>query len=412
MTPVSIIIPAWNLWNLTHQCLESIARALSADNLHANVEIIVVNNGSTDATKEALAPTLARLFGENGKEVRLAENMGFAKGCNTGAAAATHPLLLFLNNDTIVTKGFLQPLVHTLTHSQHIGMTAPLLLYPDNTLQHCGITFTPTLAPRHLYEFYPATHPLIKKNRTLQALTGAAFLIPTPLFHDCGGFHEAYKNGFEDIDLCVQVRKKKLSLLCVHSSVVYHLASQSPGRFDHDPHNARILTERCAQHLSPDMHKILTKDGLTPTLDSILRLMANMSAQKEAALTNYFQKEFHEEKCQRRLEAEPLWFTGYILLSTHYAQHAQWDNSLKTLTRLLTLAPTKAHWQIFLKTSTTAKNTQHIENAKNTLNTISEHEQKHQENKQKAEQIHANALEHNDAILQKLAKDWLEKYTQ
>ncbi len=410
MTPVSIIIPAWNLWHLTKQCLESIATSLTADGLHGMVEVIVVNNGSTDDTNDVLPPTLDGLFGEHGKEVRLTENMGFSKGCNAGAAAANHPLLFFLNNDTLVTRGFLPPLVHALETEKSVGAVGPLLLYLNDTVQHVGIAFTPTSAPRHFYELFPASHPLIHKKRRLQAITGAALLTPAALFMECGCFYEAYINGYEDIDLCTQIRKKKLFSMCIPQSHVYHLCSQSPGRFDHDTHNSTLITHRCAPHIAPDIHKILMQDGFTPMLDSTLQLYFSLPHQKEAALTNTFKKNFDEETCKRRLEAHPLWFQGHILLAEEYARHSRWDEALEVLTRLITFAPIKEHWILFTKAARAAHNTTMQALGEKNIQKILSHEQQYDKNLIKARDIHSCLMQNNEPQLQALYAKWPTQY--
>lgn len=71
---VSIVIPAWNLWDMTLRCLESLARHTAPDHL----EVIVVDNGSTDATVTELASAGEALFGPRFIAARLSENQGFA----------------------------------------------------------------------------------------------------------------------------------------------------------------------------------------------------------------------------------------------------------------------------------------------------------------------------------------------
>ncbi|MEG6594104.1 glycosyltransferase, partial [Desulfovibrio sp. 1188_IL3213] len=107
---VSIIIPAWNLWDMTAACLRSLARHTQGE----NVEIVVVDNGSADATATELEPLGRALWGAAFCPLRLNENVGFAGGCNAGARAAGGDLLFFLNNDTTMTSGWLPPLREAL----------------------------------------------------------------------------------------------------------------------------------------------------------------------------------------------------------------------------------------------------------------------------------------------------------
>ena len=135
----SIIIPAWNLWETTLACLRSLAAQDEGEALLA--EVLVVDNGSTDATATALAATGESLFGSRFTRLRLEENQGFAAGCNIGARAARGSRLLFLNNDTTVASPWLAPL-HEALQDSGVGAAGSLLLYPDGRNQHCGICFS------------------------------------------------------------------------------------------------------------------------------------------------------------------------------------------------------------------------------------------------------------------------------
>src|SRR5437667_41638 len=103
MTKCSIIIPVYNRAALTRQCLEKL---LSCPPRECAWEIIVVNDGSSDAT----AALLAR-FGDRIRAITQPRNTGFATACNIGAAAASGDCLVFLNNDTIPLTGWLDALV-------------------------------------------------------------------------------------------------------------------------------------------------------------------------------------------------------------------------------------------------------------------------------------------------------------
>ena len=180
---VSVIIPAWNLWQMTAACLRSLATHSAGQDL----EVLVVDNGSTDATAGELEPLGQSLWGAGFKALRLPENLGFAKACNLGARAAAGELLFFLNNDTTCTAGWLPPLRAAFENAR-LGAAGPLLLYPDGTAQHCGISFSPFCKVSHIYEHFPGNHPVLRKKRPLQAITGAALMLRRQVFEACGGF--------------------------------------------------------------------------------------------------------------------------------------------------------------------------------------------------------------------------------
>ena len=222
---VSVVIPVWNLWDMTEPCLRSLAEHSAGENM----EVVVVDNHSTDATASELEPLGEALFGTAFKAVRMTENVGFARGCNAGAQAAGGDLLFFLNNDTTLTPGWLPPLRAVMSDPK-IGAAGPLLLYPDGTVQHCGIYVNPFNAVGHLYEHLPGSFAAARKPHPLQAITGAAIMLRKTQFEACGGFHEGFRNGFEDIDLCFALRAQGLKLRVESRSVIYHHTSRTPGR--------------------------------------------------------------------------------------------------------------------------------------------------------------------------------------
>ena len=103
----SIVIPVFNKWDLTEQCL----RALAETTPEYDFEVIVVDNGSADVTTSRSQPRGEALFGPRFLRIRFEENRNFSPACNAGARAATAPLLFFLNNDTLPTPGWAQVLL-------------------------------------------------------------------------------------------------------------------------------------------------------------------------------------------------------------------------------------------------------------------------------------------------------------
>lgn len=307
---VSVIIPAWNLWQMTASCLRSLAEHTHDE----NVEVVVVDNGSTDATVTELEPLGKALFGAGFRLVRLPENQGFAKGCNAGARASSGVLLFFLNNDTTVTEGWLPPLRLALEQPR-VGAVGPLLLYPNNTVQHCGIYFTPFMSVGHLYEGFPAIHAAPRKKHPLQAITGAAMLLRKSVFMDCGGFYEEYRNGFEDMDLCCELRVRGHKLAVAGHSAVIHHTSQTPGRFDHNTFNGELLMRRHQKNLKPDLHTLAALDGYQLAMGPDLDLWLALPEAKEAARSSDFDAQPSDvQACRSLLEQEPLWRGGWYRL--------------------------------------------------------------------------------------------------
>jgi len=250
---VSIIMPVFNKLNLTRPCLESIHREGAA----ARFEIVVVDNGSTDGTREWLADEerAGRL-----RAVINPDNLGFARGCNVGAAAARGRYLLFLNNDMEVTPGWLEPLVGTLDADPDAGIVGARLLFANDTIQHGGVALIQVdkegwvhMGGLHLSYEMPADYAGAHNAQCMQIVTGACLLIRPEAFNAVGGFDERYWNGNEDVDLCLKVRELGWEVVYRGESIVYHYESQSgPERFSQVEHNVKLFNEIWEGRAKPD----------------------------------------------------------------------------------------------------------------------------------------------------------------
>jgi GT2 family glycosyltransferase len=319
----SVIIPVYNNWKLTENCLKS----LREHTLEHPFEVIVADNASSDATPTELPKLGAALFGEAFKYLRYEENRNFGPASNAGARMATAPLLFFLNNDTLLTPGWAPPLLQALEADPTLGGVGPLLLYPDNTVQHLGVHFSETHVG-HLYQYFPAAHAVVKKRRKFQAITAAAFLTPAKYFFDHGGFFEGFRNGFEDVDLCLHMRKNGFTFTCVPESVVYHLESQTPGRTAATNDNVSLLTERCWDLRHCDLHTLGMADGFVATIDDCLEISLVMSETDEQALLRMASGKdggFWLELIRQN----PFWRSGLRFLAEQCERQGDFSNALQ-----------------------------------------------------------------------------------
>ncbi len=307
----SVIIPVFNRWDMTAPCLVSLRKHTPG----ANFEVIVVDNSSTDETAAELGPLGHSLFGNYFRRIRFEENRNFAGACNAGAEAAASPLLFFLNNDTILTEGWLPPLLKAMEEEPNMGAVGPLLLFKDDLVQHGGVTYGMG-GFSHLYQYFPKQHRVFYKKRPMQAITAAALMMRAPLFRACGGFYEGYKNGFEDVELCVRIRQAGSKMSVVPESRIYHLESQSSGRLDREKENARLLKERCGSQFYIDMHQHALRDGfdvgLTPTGSMFLKLKQD----QEEELDAWSQGRTPEEILEKLNDCPP-WQKGHDILCGH-----------------------------------------------------------------------------------------------
>ena len=217
----SVIITVYNQVAFTRICLASLA--LLTD---PGTEVLVVDNGSTDGTSEFLRDWERESSGH--RVIRPGRNLGFARGCNRGAADAQGEYLVFLNNDTFVLPGWLSGLIAPLVDAQ-ARISGSRLLYPNGRIQHAGLAFDER-GPHHIFAGLVADHPCVVEARDWQAVTGASLAISRSDFDSIRGFDEGYLNSFEDVDLCLRARQRGWRVRYVPESAAYHFEGMTEGR--------------------------------------------------------------------------------------------------------------------------------------------------------------------------------------
>jgi GT2 family glycosyltransferase len=248
----TVVMPVHNHAALTARCLEE----LLARPDEALAEIVVVDDGSTDST-----PALLEQRGRDVHVVRHDSNMGYASSCNDGAAVAACEWVVLLNNDTIPQQGWLDNLVRYASARERVGVVGSKLLFPDDTIQHAGVVFDRDLTPQHIYVGFPADHPAVATSREFQAVTGACLLIRRGLFQELGGFDTAFWNIYEDIDLCLRLRRHGYEVHYCHESVLYHLESATRDP-DPDHRSIELFLERWQGFVYQDDIRYYAEDGL------------------------------------------------------------------------------------------------------------------------------------------------------
>jgi GT2 family glycosyltransferase/predicted Zn-dependent protease len=257
---VSIVIPVFNKSDYTAKCLD----ALQRNTAEGNYEVLLVDNGSTDDTAELTARYCA-----GNPAIRYQhnqQNMGFAHACNQGAREAKGEYILFLNNDTEVTPGWLEPMTEVLKSDPGVAVVGNKLLFPDGSLQHAGVIIyenrknSTALVAEHMYYQQPGDFAEAGQARTYQAVTAACMLVRKEVFNSVHGFDELYWNGYEDVDLCFKIGQQGHNIVYQPRSVVIHHESVSgPERFLKVSENTSRLLEKWQDKIRPDA--ILHEDG-------------------------------------------------------------------------------------------------------------------------------------------------------
>jgi GT2 family glycosyltransferase/glycosyltransferase involved in cell wall biosynthesis len=221
----SIIIPVFNKVEFTFQCLRSLLREVD----FTETEVIIVDNASTDRTRELLAH-----FQGYVRVIENAENRGFVDACNQGAELARGRYLVFLNNDTVVLPKWLDALVETIERDERAGAVGSLFLYPDGRIQEAGaIVWSNAEASHYGWGRSPLDHRFTFA-REVDYCSGASLLIRRELFEQLGGFDRRYAPAYyEDTDLCMGVRSLGYKVIYQPASRLYHFEGATAGT---DPH--------------------------------------------------------------------------------------------------------------------------------------------------------------------------------
>lgn len=217
----SIIIPAVNAFARTYTCLASILERTGG----IPYEVIVVDDASTDETRH-----LEQLV-KGVRVVRNTSNAGFIAACNRGAAAATGDYLVFLNNDTLVSQGWLERLLEPFAAEQDaVGLVGAKLAYPDGRLQEAGgIIFSDGSGWNYGRGDDPA-NPKYEFRRDAHYCSGACIAIPRQLFTDLGGFDARFAPMYyEDVDLAFAVRAAGRRVVYQPTCLIVHFEGGTAG---------------------------------------------------------------------------------------------------------------------------------------------------------------------------------------
>ena len=243
---VSFIIPLFNNLALTRACVASLQATLPAGLTH---EIILVDDGSTDATRAWLS-TLAPPF----RVVLNDRNLGYAAANNRAIAIARGDVLALLNNDLVFLPRWLEPMLGAhRSLADRAGLIGNIQLDArTGAIDHTGIIVNQQGKPVHDRTLPARRSRLLSSVRPVPALTGACVLVKRALWQQLGGFDEGYVNGGEDVDLCFRARAVGRTNAVALRSVVRHHISASVGRKLHDEENSYRLARRWRAELSND----------------------------------------------------------------------------------------------------------------------------------------------------------------
>ncbi len=229
---VSIIISNRN----GKEKLEKLMQSFYERKFYRNIEIVFIDNDSEDDSAAYMESWSGQF---TVTVIRNNRNLSFSAANNKGAKYAKGAYLLFLNNDTQVTDGWLDELLKTYQQADHPGAVGAKLIYPkvpDYTInagksyciQHNGIAFRDAVQEEQYY-----IQPYNRDNGqgdlewgtetvACAGVTAAVLLVAKSVFDEVGGFDEKYNYGYEDVDFCLKLGKAGYKNYCCQSSLVYH----------------------------------------------------------------------------------------------------------------------------------------------------------------------------------------------
>ncbi|MDL2314117.1 glycosyltransferase family 2 protein [Desulfovibrio sp. OttesenSCG-928-C14] len=340
----SVVIPVYNKWELTENCLKSLHQTLPLE----SCEVVVVDNASCDKTQEA-CPALGRaFFGSNFIYHRSDTNLNFGPASNLGARLGRGSHVLFLNNDTIAAPGWFEPLLNDFTDYANVAATGPLLIYPGDgplgpIVQHLGVFISPFYKVGHLYDGIPACSSLAQKRRFFQIITAACMLMPKDLFLKHGGFDEEYINGFEDVDLCARLWNDGLRMTVNPDSRILHLTSQTPGRHDNETHNSRLFAAKVMNYLVPDWQMHLSADGLKLHLTEWQSLCIKMP-ERHVEVLERIKVDGNIPMLCELIAHNPFWYGGYLKLVELLRGAGRLEDAYGIMKSLARLYPAPANY--------------------------------------------------------------------
>lgn len=244
-----------NQLELTKQCIESVKKYTSEA-----YELIIVDHGSTDGTLQYL---------EQDKElviIKNESNLGIAKGCNQGVEVARGNYFLFLNNNTIVTSGWLTAMIRECECNDRVGMVGPVTNYASGHHQiqvaYTELSELDQFAEDHVRKY-------ANQSVEVRRLVGFCLLVKRAVLEEIGGFDERYGMGnYEDDDLCLRAIQAGYQLKVVYDSFIHHIPHATMNKLEEEALQ-RLLAEnkqKARIKWGEDIHQLLYAEAASVTV--------------------------------------------------------------------------------------------------------------------------------------------------
>ena len=239
---VSIIIPNYNHVDELSRCIDSILEKST----YKNYEIIIVENNSDEETFTYYETLKAH---ENIKVVVYKPPAGFNYSAinNFGVQFAKGEHYILLNNDVeIISPSWIEEML-MYSQREDVGAVGAMLYYPDDTIQHAGVTLgVLTLAGhnfKHQSRGTPGYFGRAGYQQNVTAVTAACLMLSAAVYKEIDGLDESFEVAFNDIDMCMRIRKTGRLLVFTPFAELYHYESISRGTDESPKKRARFVSE-------------------------------------------------------------------------------------------------------------------------------------------------------------------------
>lgn len=231
---LSIIIVSWNVREDLIRCL----RSVEENQPSGEFETIIIDNGSTDGTVEAVKRSFPEVV-----VLTNSENCGFAAANNQGIEIAKGQYILLLNPDTIVHSNSIDQLIDFMDNNLDIGVCGPKLLNADGTTQgsvrqfptfraalYRHTIFKVLLIFRKQQHRYMMRHFSYDRQMDVDQVTGAAFMTRKSIVDQIGAMDEQFFMYYEEVDFCYRVNKAGYRIVFTPTAAITHFGGQSSGQ--------------------------------------------------------------------------------------------------------------------------------------------------------------------------------------
>ncbi|MBO4700234.1 MAG: glycosyltransferase [Alphaproteobacteria bacterium] len=255
---VSLIIPVYNKFQMTRECLYSILKHTTG----VPYEVIIADDCSTDETVD-----ISKKIGGI-RHIRTETNSGFGRNCTNAVKYACGKYIAFLNNDMLFYKNWLAPIIQTLEKDKSVGAAGATLIAPNGTVSELGGVISGDNVVVRIGRDCKYRSRLKKLNVDFDYKSGCCLVLDKKLWDRVGGFDPIFNPAYyEDTDLCFKIRKLGLRVVNVFQSRILHFETVSYGD--------KIMQTRdlCAQNaikFNNKWHDVLSAPGHISQVQSII----------------------------------------------------------------------------------------------------------------------------------------------